>query len=413
MTRYLLATALTAAACTSKDRTAATGPSLPSDAYLHASLANLRDAPDSSRVVDKLRIGTPLTVMEIRGRWARVAAPHASGWLTLDLIGAQEPTVEWALAQHDALPFADIAGRRTFAERAAALAPQDLGALERLVAALERAGDAAALKKAREGLKSARANLRKDALLGVVVVDGASARAAAQTDSELVDTFKTGDVVEVVRLAADETPAAGGAFVPVMAKDSRAWLPQTAVLITSIHHVFDNLTYSQQEYSTEPVEAVAWRATPVVGEAVTVGPFYERLLKHPHAATRRRTVAALTELFTSELNALEDGSPTLAQACAVVAMAWSVLLDERDREVRGAAHALITGLDGDKTACVMRDGLFQDALRELLKKPADKWPPAERQQIDDIVASARGVFAQDAQMMTLLKTWEGEAAPAP
>ncbi|HET8540790.1 MAG TPA: hypothetical protein VFL83_13045 [Anaeromyxobacter sp.] len=118
--------------------------------WVVASVANLRGAPDpAAALVRRLPIATRVVVLQERDGWARIVADETDGFLPASLLVAAPPTVAGMI---EALDRARTpAERRTWAERAAALAPRSLPVLEKLAAALDEAGDAAAAAKVRAG----------------------------------------------------------------------------------------------------------------------------------------------------------------------------------------------------------------------------------------------------------------------
>jgi len=86
-------------------------------------------------------------------KWICVYAPQLEtgsgaywgGWIAADLLGSKEPRLGEVIAQYDATPREDLAGRRKWAERAAALDPLSGAAQERLLAVLADLSDDAAI----------------------------------------------------------------------------------------------------------------------------------------------------------------------------------------------------------------------------------------------------------------------------
>ncbi len=124
--------------------------------FVMASSANVRKAADAEApVVTKLPIATEVSLLETKGEWVRVKAPAHEGWVLAELLGAEKPTLEAMNAKYEATPKGDAAGRRKWAERAAAVAPNDVPALQRLLG--EVASDPPAFEVARHALATARA----------------------------------------------------------------------------------------------------------------------------------------------------------------------------------------------------------------------------------------------------------------
>jgi len=137
----------------------APAPAAPTTRYVLASVANLREKPRSdSPLVTKLRIATPVTVHGVQAQWSEAESHGQRGFMLTELLADQKPTVEELTARFDAVPADQAAERRKWAERATALDDRSVPAFERLVTALEGAGETVALTRAREhlaGLNSA------------------------------------------------------------------------------------------------------------------------------------------------------------------------------------------------------------------------------------------------------------------
>lgn len=123
-------------------------------AWVVASVAMVRAEPrEGGAVAGRLKIATKVTVLERRDGWTRVRAGKATGWVRDDGLDSEKPTVEAMRERFDATPPSDVAGRRKWIERAAALAPGDAEVLGLLEETLARTGDADALSAARIALR--------------------------------------------------------------------------------------------------------------------------------------------------------------------------------------------------------------------------------------------------------------------
>ncbi len=123
--------------------------------WVVASIANLRSAPDASgALLRRVPIGTRVVVLQDREGWSRVAVDGAAGFLPSPLLVGEPPTVPGMLAALEKAT--SPAERRAWAERAAALAPRSAPVLEKLVAALEDAGDPAAAAQVRAAIEQLR-----------------------------------------------------------------------------------------------------------------------------------------------------------------------------------------------------------------------------------------------------------------
>lgn len=166
MCRLVIAAAVAASVlgCTERRspepvRPRAEPPAAPDNRYVVASVANLRARPEAAaELLTQLPIGSAAEVVETRGEWLRVkTADGRDGWLAAALLGPERLTLEVALRRFDETPASDLALRRVWAERAAAIEPGHVPALERLVGVLTQLDDARALRVASAGLVTARA----------------------------------------------------------------------------------------------------------------------------------------------------------------------------------------------------------------------------------------------------------------
>lgn len=125
--------------------------------YVLASVAIVRARPDpGAEVVARWPIGTRFVVRGRDERFLRVDQEGVRGFLFEGLSTDREPRLSELLASYDATAEGALAERRTWAERAAALAPDDEEAVRRLVEVLEKLGDQKALLRARRGLDTIR-----------------------------------------------------------------------------------------------------------------------------------------------------------------------------------------------------------------------------------------------------------------
>lgn len=175
----LLALTLFGAAACKRDSSEGADPSAPVAApapehrYVLASVGLVRRAPDpGAEVVARWPIGTRVELHGRQDRFFRVERDGVGGYLYESLLTEQEPRLEELLARHDALAPEALEERRIWAERAAALAPEDEPAVRRLVLVLERLGDQKALRRARAGL---------DRILATKVAETSTSTGAATT----------------------------------------------------------------------------------------------------------------------------------------------------------------------------------------------------------------------------------------
>ncbi len=364
MSRHLLLLALALAACKrpNTDGDVPRGTSSPTRMYVQSSTAKLREGPDDKATdFDRLQIGTAVVVSELGPAWVRVSAGHASGWVSRDTLGSEPPTLEWAIAKHDAVPLEDVASRRSWAERAAALAPDDVGALERLIAALERTGDKEALARARRGLEGVRENLSRNAIAGIVVQDGAAARARPAVDSDLVQTFRAGDIVRAFRDS--QTDPAARVFVAVLAKGRKAWMALDALLVPDVHQLCDN----------QAPQASILRG----------GGFGDKLLANGDVAARRLAARAIFGRLAGEvLSSGGEGGGNASGGCDLLMELWSTLQRDPDAEVRQAANDGLLQLDEPWNVCLHQQIKFRDQLGAMLARAKPALTEAERKQLD-------------------------------
>ncbi len=103
--------------------------------YVLTSQGLLRDGP-GGRVIQKLRIATEVVPYSKAGKWTWVRAGKRYGMLHETVLSETKPTLTWLVEQYEAASEKDFEQRLTWAERAAALAPQSADALARLAQAL-------------------------------------------------------------------------------------------------------------------------------------------------------------------------------------------------------------------------------------------------------------------------------------
>ena len=139
----------------SQTNTASTAESYPNRAYVQASRVNLRKLPSiKGRPLGKLTIGTQVEVLNRKQGWIQIRHADLTGWTLESLLSNEKPTLQGMLDKYNALDKREIKERRSWAERAAALAPHDINAVRLLVDALRAAGDKKRLRKAKQGLKA-------------------------------------------------------------------------------------------------------------------------------------------------------------------------------------------------------------------------------------------------------------------
>lgn len=132
--------------------------------FVLASVALVRARPDpGAEVLARRAIGTRVEVKGRAERFLEVESDGVRGYLFEGLLSKSEPKLSELIARHDAAPPDALEDRRTWAERAAALAPDDEEAVRRLVEVLEKLGDQKALHRARRGLDTIRATKAAEA----------------------------------------------------------------------------------------------------------------------------------------------------------------------------------------------------------------------------------------------------------
>lgn len=147
--------------------------------YVLASVAVVRAAPDpGAEAVARWPIGTRVVVAGRQDRFIRVDQDGVRGFLFEGLLSETEPKLAALIASYDKAPEGAFEERRTWAERAAALAPDDEGAVRRLVDVLDRLGDRKALLRARRGLET------------ILAAKAAEAAASTQTASTSIARFQ-------------------------------------------------------------------------------------------------------------------------------------------------------------------------------------------------------------------------------
>jgi hypothetical protein len=124
-------------------------------AYVLASKANIRKAPKAkATLLGKLSIGTKVDLLQRANGWVQVRNESLTGWTLESLLADYEPTLERLKARYLSVDPKRIAERRTWAERAAAVAPRNPQGIQLLIEALSAAGATEELKRAKEGLRA-------------------------------------------------------------------------------------------------------------------------------------------------------------------------------------------------------------------------------------------------------------------
>jgi hypothetical protein len=352
------------------------GPTLPAKLYVHGSTANLREMPDDkSTVVERLSIGSEVLVSELGAVWARVSTATAAGFVARDVLGAERPTLEWALAKHDALPLDDVQGRRSWAERSAALAPEDIGALERLIEALDRAGDKKAHERAKRGLAGVHEALEAKALGGIVVQPDSAARALPTVDSDLIEKLGVGDVVYVLRESEGTSPV----FVAVIVKGKKAWMQLDALAVPEIHHLYENFvegTDTSAAWSAAPQAGMLWRAETL-----------DKVAAASDAKVRRRAVTSILAGVKREVGEMTGTGFN----CETVADVWKTFQKDADPNVRRAATDGVLALEGDPQTCILGHPSMREALAARVKTLPPKIPKEEREGLASLLALAQAI----------------------
>lgn len=128
-------------------------PATPQTLYVLGSGVNLRANPDASaKAVVVVPIASEVKALAVDGEWTQVVYGKHRGWMKTVVLSPEKPTLENAMKQYRAA--ADLAGRRTWIERAVALDPESEDALREMVNVMEEAKDAAALAWARDHLQA-------------------------------------------------------------------------------------------------------------------------------------------------------------------------------------------------------------------------------------------------------------------
>ncbi|MCO4748044.1 MAG: hypothetical protein KC912_24840 [Proteobacteria bacterium] len=117
--------------------------------YVMASRLRMRPEPRSDTATwERLPINTKLRKLGTKGDWVEVTAPDGrSGFVHADFVAAEPLMLDQVPAKMEAAE--DDAERLSWSQRAAALAPRDARALERLADAYEATGDAKKAAKVR------------------------------------------------------------------------------------------------------------------------------------------------------------------------------------------------------------------------------------------------------------------------
>ena len=131
-------------------------PVYANEAYVVASSANLRaEAKATAAVIERLSIAQKVYRRQTEGRWVQVTVAGRvgpSGWIARSLLSPNRPTAPAMWLRFDEAR-TDRA-RRRWAERAAALAPNDTRSLARLVLALRKLKDFDALKRVLQAIQT-------------------------------------------------------------------------------------------------------------------------------------------------------------------------------------------------------------------------------------------------------------------
>jgi hypothetical protein len=116
----------------------------PETVFVLASTLNLRAEPlPDARKLGRVWMNSPVRVVQVQGTWTRVrTANEKEGWVDSAFLGAEPIPLDVASAK--AAAATDPAERLTWAQRAAAIAPDDPATLRVLAAAYRATGDAAA-----------------------------------------------------------------------------------------------------------------------------------------------------------------------------------------------------------------------------------------------------------------------------
>ncbi len=121
--------------------------------YVLGSGVNLRAQPDAAaKAVVVVPIASEVRQLAAQGEWTQVAFGKQRGWMKTVVLSPNKPTYDSAM--HNYRAALDLAGRRTWIERAVALDPSRQEALREMVKVMEEAKDASALAWAREHLEA-------------------------------------------------------------------------------------------------------------------------------------------------------------------------------------------------------------------------------------------------------------------
>jgi hypothetical protein len=116
--------------------------------YIVASIANLRaERTATSALVARLPIGTPVEILESRTAWTRIRKGETEGWLLSSLLMADKPTYDRLMLEYKKVRRTQLKERRKWAERVAAIAPDEPESLFPLIETLKELGDKEALKQ--------------------------------------------------------------------------------------------------------------------------------------------------------------------------------------------------------------------------------------------------------------------------
>lgn len=121
----------------------------PVDAYyIVASIANVRsERTASSDLLVRLKIGTQVEIVETRATWTKIRVLEYEGWLASSLLISKKPTMESLLHEYQKISRAQLRDRRKWAERVAAIAPDNPDAYFPLLETLKELGDEESLQQ--------------------------------------------------------------------------------------------------------------------------------------------------------------------------------------------------------------------------------------------------------------------------
>lgn len=153
--------------------------------WVVASRANLRSKPSAdARLVMKLQIGDEVRLLDKNEEWFKVEVDGGAwGWLLGELLWNRKPTL--AALRAELAKATDVADRRKWAERAAAVAPDDIEVIRELEKVLVKAGDKRALRRARAAIQTIEEDPFHGRLIGVCDEKGRAVLLASFFDGKL------------------------------------------------------------------------------------------------------------------------------------------------------------------------------------------------------------------------------------